>query len=149
MIIYRITNPEFTKLIASGRVARWNERGQFVIYAAASIALACLENIVHRNSEGLMGDFRILYIEVPKRVFVKKIELNDLPKGWSDEINFEICQEIVTNWLENSESCLLCIPSVIIPLENNFLINPQHPDFKFIKLLSVKEFTFDNRIKST
>ena len=149
MIVYRITNPRFTRLTASGRVARWNEKGQFVIYAASSIALACLENIVHRNSEGLMGDFRILYIDIPKRVFIKRVELNDLPKEWSDEINFKICQEITTQWLENSESCVMSVPSVIIPLENNYLINPQHPDFKFIKLISVEEFTFDNRIKST
>jgi RES domain-containing protein len=149
MIVYRITTPRFTKLTASGRVARWNIKGQFVIYTASSIALACLENIVHRDSEGLMGDFRVLSIEIPKRVFVKKIELNDLPIEWSDEINFKICQELATNWLENLESCVLCVPSVIIPLETNFLINPQHPDFKYIKLLSVQEFTFDNRIKST
>ena len=149
MIVYRITNPRFIKLTASGRVARWNEKGQFVIYAASSIALACLENIVHRNSEGLMGDFRILYIDIPKRVFIKRVELNDLPKEWSDEINFEICQEIATQWLENSEGCVMSVPSVIIPLENNYLINPQHPDFRFIKLVSVEEFTFDNRIKST
>jgi RES domain-containing protein len=146
MIVYRITTPRFTNLTASGRVARWNVKGQFVIYTASSIALACLENIVHRDSEGLMGDFRVLSIE---RVFVKKIELNDLPIKWSDEVNFKICQEIATNWLENLESCVLCVPSAIIPLENNFLINPQHPDFKYIKLLSVQEFTFDNRIKST
>lgn len=149
MIIYRITTPKFTKLTASGYAARWNRKGEFVIYAASNIALACLENIVHRNSEGLMGDFRLLSIEIPKKVSIKKILLEDLPEGWSSRRNLEICQEISTNWLENLESCVLCVPSVIIPLESNFLINPQHADFKYIKLLSVKEFTFDNRIKST
>jgi RES domain-containing protein len=149
MIVYRITTPRFTNLTASGRVARWNVKGQFVIYTASSIALACLENIVHRDSEGLMGDFRVLSIEIPKRVFVKRIELNDLSKEWSEEGNFKICQKIATNWLENSESCILCVPSAIIPQENNFLINPQHPNFKYIKILSVQEFTFDNRIKNS
>ena len=149
MIVYRITTPRFTSLSASGKIARWNKEGQFVIYVAENIALACLENIVHRNSEGLMGDFRILTIEIPKKVSTKIIKIETLPIEWSSRRNFEICQNIATNWLENSESCVLCVPSVIIPLENNFLINPQHPDFKFIKLLSVKEFTFDNRIKST
>lgn len=149
MNIYRITTPNYTKLTASGRAARWNKNGEFVIYAASSIALACLENIVHRNKKGLLGDFRILTIEIPKKVSAKKVELHDLPEGWSDKNNFEICQEITTSWLENLESCILIVPSVIISLEKNYLINPQHPDFKYIKLLSVEEFTFDNRIKST
>ena len=149
MIVYRITSPNYTKLTSSGKAARWNKNGEFVIYAAANIALACLENIVHRNKKGLLGQFRLLKIDIPKRVSIKNINLDSLPKEWSDEINFKICQEIATQWLENSESCVMSVPSVIIPLENNYLINPQHPDFRFIKLVSVEEFTFDNRIKST
>ena len=104
---------------------------------------------MHRNKKGLLGQFRLLKIDIPKRVSIKNINLDSLPKEWSDEINFKICQEIATQWLENSESCVMSVPSVIIPLENNYLINPQHPDFRFIKLVSVEEFTFDNRIKST
>ncbi|AFK05223.1 RES domain protein [Emticicia oligotrophica DSM 17448] len=149
MNIYRITTPNYTKLTASGRAARWNRNGEFVIYAASSIALACLENIVHRSKKGLLGDFRLITIEIPKKVSIKKLTQEELPEGWSDKSNFEICQEISSNWLENLESCVLCVPSVIIPLENNFLINPQHPDFKLVKIQSVTEFTFDNRIKNT
>jgi RES domain-containing protein len=148
MNIYRITTPNYTKLTASGRAARWNKNGEFVIYAASSIALACLENIIHRNKKGLLGEFRILTIEIPKKVSTKKIALHDLTEDWSHKNNFEICQEITTTWLENLESCILIVPSVIIQLEKNYLINPQHPDFKYIKLLSVEEFTFDNHIKS-
>jgi RES domain-containing protein len=149
MIVYRITHPKFAKLTASGRAARWNKNGEFVIYTAGNIALACLENIVHRSSEGLMGDFRLLTIEIPKKVSIQKIQIEDLPTEWSNRQDFSICQEISSKWLENNESCVLTVPSVIIPLENNFLINPQHHDFKYIKLLSVEEFNFDNRIKST
>jgi RES domain-containing protein len=149
MNIYRITSPKYTKLTASGSAARWNKNGEFVIYTASNIALACLENIVHRSKKGLLGEFRLLTIEIPKKVSVRKLTIENLPVGWAGIDNLEICQEIATNWLENSESCVLCVPSAIIPLENNYLINPQHPDFKFIKLLSVQEFTFDNHIKST
>lgn len=149
MIVYRITHPEYTKLTASGKAARWNKDGEFIIYTAGNIALACLENIVHRSSEGLMGDFRLLTIEIPKKVSVQKIQKDDLPTDWSNRRNFSICQEISSKWLEDNQSCVLSVPSVIIPLENNYLINPLHPDFKYIKLLSVEEFTFDNRIKST
>ncbi|MDZ7936679.1 MAG: RES family NAD+ phosphorylase [Emticicia sp.] len=149
MIVYRITTPKYTKLTASGRAARWNQNGEFVIYCSSSIALACLENIVHRSKKGLLGDFKILFIEIPKKVSVKIIPLESLPNDWSKGSKNEICEKISTDWQNNLESCVLCVPSVIIPHEINYLINPQHPDFRFIKLLSVEEFTFDNRIKPT
>jgi RES domain-containing protein len=88
-------------------------------------------------------------VQIPKKVSVKKIQIEDLPENWSDKFNYEICQEISINWLNNHESCVLCVPSVIVPLEYNYLINPQHADFRFIKLLSVEKFTFDNRLKNT
>lgn len=149
MIVYRITTHKYAQLTASGRSARWNRYGEFVIYFAGNISLACLENVVHRDSEGLIGNFSLMSVEIPKKVSIKKIQIKDLPENWSDKFNYEICQEISTNWLNNLESCVLCVPSVIVPLEFNYLINLQHPDFRFIKLLLVEEFTFDNRIKST
>jgi RES domain-containing protein len=149
MIVYRITTPKYAQLRASGRSARWNKNGDFVIYFAGNISLACLENVVHRDSEGLIGNFSLMRVQIPKKVSVKKIQIEDLPENWSDKFNYEICQEISINWLNNHESCVLCVPSVIVPLEYNYLINPQHADFRFIKLLSVEKFTFDNRLKNT
>ncbi len=149
MIVFRITTPKYAKLTASGREARWNRFGEFVIYCAENISLACLENVVHREGEGLIGEFSLMRIEIPKKVSIIKMNLVDLPDDWSDKFSYEVCQAISTNWQINLESCVLCVPSVIIPNEINYLINPQHPDFRLIKLLSVEEFTFDNRIKST
>jgi RES domain-containing protein len=148
MTVFRITYPEFTKLTASGKAARWNKEGEFVIYSAENIALACLENAVHRSGEGLVGSFRLLTIEIPKKVSIHNISIVNLPIEWTSRRNFDICQDISTSWLNTLKTCVLSVPSVIIPLEKNYLINPQHPDFKYIKLLSVEEFTFDNRIKS-
>ena len=50
MEIYRICLAKYaSELVASGNPGRWNLRGQLVIYAAGSRALACLENVVHRS----------------------------------------------------------------------------------------------------
>ena len=58
MLVYRITKTMYAdRLVASGGAARWNSRGQFVIYTAATRALACLENVVHRSGEGLTAIF--------------------------------------------------------------------------------------------
>ncbi len=51
-------------------------------------------------------------------------------------------------WLANRRSAVLSVPSVIIPSERNFLINPEHPRFDQIKLCTVTPFFFDPRLFS-
>ena len=65
MLIYRITKTQYAdRLVVSGGVACWNERGQHVIYTATNRILACLENVVHRSGEGLSDRFRGMVIDV-------------------------------------------------------------------------------------
>lgn len=59
MLVYRIALVKFSdSLKASGRAARWNSNDIDVIYTASSRALACLENVVHRNQLGLSSNFK-------------------------------------------------------------------------------------------
>ena len=44
-------------------------------------------------------------------------------------------------------SLLLRVPSAIIEEEFNVLINPLHPDIKYVSIESIKEFRLDPRIK--
>jgi RES domain-containing protein len=37
-------------------------------------------------------------------------------------------------------------PSIVVPEEFNYLINPHHPDFASIKIARAKPFTFDPRL---
>ena len=56
-------------------------------------------------------------------------------------------QEMGMNWLVGSSSLALLVPSYIVPLENNILINPAHPDYVKIKLTIEKNpFFFDPRL---
>ena len=74
MLIYRISKAQYTdRLVASGGAARWNSRGRFVIYTAATRALACLENVVHRSGEGLQESFRVMVIDVPDNLPIETI----------------------------------------------------------------------------
>ena len=38
------------------------------------------------------------------------------------------------------------IPSAVVPQEFNYILNPNHPDFKLIKLTKVASFNFDQRL---
>jgi RES domain-containing protein len=41
---------------------------------------------------------------------------------------------------------VLAVPSAVIPQENNYLLNPAHPDFKQIRITRPSPFSFDPRI---
>jgi len=38
------------------------------------------------------------------------------------------------------------VPSVILPEENNMIINPLHPDYAQVTLTVVRPFVFDQRM---
>jgi RES domain-containing protein len=149
MLVYRITLTKFAnKLVASGRAARWNPNETEVIYTASSRSLACLENVVHRSYLGLNQLFSILTIEVPDTVKKGIVKFNDLPADWREFAQMPLTQSIGQNWLNKAHTAILQVPSSIIEEEVNYLINPQHPDFRKIKLLNTDRFVFDMRIKN-
>lgn len=149
MIVYRITKATYAdRLMASGGAARWNERGQFVIYTAATRALACLENVVHRSGEGLLNVFRVMVIDVPDELAVETVAIDGLPPDWFDFHQYSTCQRIGGDWLRGGQSAVLRVPSAIISHEWNYLLNPAHPAFIRIRLVRTEPFVFDPRIKT-
>lgn len=149
MLVYRITKAAYAdRLVASGGAARWNERGQFVIYTAATRALACLENVVHRSGEGLLDGFRVMVIEVPDDLVIETITVDKLPGNWFDFHQYDTCQRMGGDWLRRGQSAVLRVPSAIIAHEWNYLLNPAHPAFTRLRLVRTEPFIFDPRIKT-
>ncbi len=148
MLVYRITTVEWSdKMTASGFPARWNSKGRFVLYTAASRALACLENVVHRSGEGLNDVFRVMVIDVPDHLEILELKLKDLPPNWDDYTSYSTTQKIGDEWIAGLETPILKVPSAIIPQENNYLFNLAHPDYYRLKLIKTEPFAFDLRIK--
>lgn len=150
MEAYRITHKKWSKqLTASGFPARWNSGGIFIIYTAGSRALACLENTVHKGSADLLAPFIIMDIHIPDDIKISEILIKDLPPDWrkSGDLGYRKCQSFGDNWILKSDSAVLKVPSVLVPKESNILLNPKHPDFARISIISEEPFTFDDRIK--
>lgn len=149
MQVFRISLAKYaSKLVASGRAARWNPNDVEMIYTASSRSLACLENVVHRNQIGLNQSFKVMTIEIPDDLCMIVIERKKLPANWNGFNNMPITQKIGENWTIEGKSAILKVPSSIIDAEYNYLINPLHPDFKSVKLLKSEIFIFDRRIKT-
>lgn len=123
-----------------------------MLYAAGSVALACLENVVHRSGAALSsGDFSIATIHI-EDVFIGEYPIAELinrSPNWYAVENYYVTQEIGNKWLESGNSAVLKVPSAIIDLEYNYLLNTDHPDFSKIKIIGVNPFKFDPRLKSS
>lgn len=149
MLLYRIVLSKWAhSLQASGRAARWNSKGVEILYFAQSASLACLENAVHLSSVDIYaGTFSKITVKAPDNCL--EIKETDLPKGWNaiSPMAFSICRYIGDTWIKNNKSAILKVPSVIIPGEYNYLVNPNHSSFKTIKIINVDSFLFDNRLK--
>ena len=148
MRAYRISLEKWAKnLTASGSPARWNSKGNLVLYTAASRALACLENTVHRSGEGFTGLYKVMIISIPPRVKTTEIKLSDLPDNWHEFINYPYTQAIGDAWYKDKKTLVLKVPSAIVPQEFNYILNTHHPYFSKVKLLKTEDFIFDPRIK--
>ncbi len=148
MLVYRIIIAKYSdKLRPSGRAARWNPNDVEVIYTASSRSLACLENVVHRNKLGLSQVFDILTIKCPDNIKPEIIHLKDLPLNWIDFDQMHKTQSIGEQWIKDSRSAILSVPSSIVNEEVNYLLNPNHKDFEQIKIIKKQPFIFDSRIK--
>ena len=117
---------------------RWNYKGRKAVYCANSIALATLEWLSH-NGLSVSGFSYFKYsIEIPDSLILE-VKKDKLPRQWNATPSIEASRSFSeNNFFRNNEYLGLYIPSVVIPEENNLILNPLHP--KFLEILkTVKE----------
>ncbi len=123
---------------------RWNSRGTRLVYTSTSVALACLETLVHVQTVREAEERWLFTIEVPDR-FIE--ELRPLPSGWDAEPATAVSQRAGDDWVASASSVVLLVPSVVVPMEKNALINPRHPEFKLEWVRKPGRFRYDSRLK--
>ena len=123
---------------------RWNSKGQPALYLADSVALAVLEVTVHALE--LPTDYLLWRFHIPDDAITP---VGELAPGWRDPKNVEVMRQIGTDWLREKRSAGLSVPSVIVPLERNYVLNPEHPAFFRIKWEGLGDFEFDQRLRPT
>lgn len=149
--IWRIVKEKYAGTAFTGesavRVAgRWHRAGIKVIYAAASLSLAALENLVHLQGEGRGIKFASFKVDIPAGIKINAVGVTQLPKDWRACPASDSTMDIGTKWVQKNDSLLLRVPSVIIPSEFDYLINPLHRDFASLKLSPPTPFSFDQRL---
>lgn len=149
---WRIVKAKHAAMAFSGEGAaktggRWNSRGMPVVYTSCTRALAALESLVHLNPP---VPFKYIAVCIKfDEALVVIAHAKALPADWKSEPPPPSTQEIGDTWAREKRSAILQLPSVIIPGEPNYLVNPAHPDFRKISIGKPDPFAFDPRLLRT
>jgi RES domain-containing protein len=149
MILYRVGNCNYINdLTGTGSRlygGRWNSIGKPMVYLASSRSLAVLEVLAHSSTNTAPLTFCIAEFEVPDNsIFTVGEEF--LPTNWRNPSAPKILQQFGDTFLTKKDFLLMKVPSVIVPQEFNFLVNPLHTEASLIKILKSEPFMFDNRL---
>ena len=149
MVLYRIVKCSYVDDL-SGTGARlyggrWNSEGKAAVYLASSCALALLEVLVHLPPLMIPDNYCLVEIEVPDDS-ITPIAIDDLPANWKDVSPPVALKQIGDVFLKKQEHLLMKVPSSIVPMEYNYLLNPQHPAAKKVKVLKKEPYGFDQRL---
>lgn len=146
--VWRVVKAKYAKEAYSGKGAcdyggRWNSEGVFMVYASDSLALAVLEILVGGIPLLLLES----YIKISAQIEVSEIiEPKSLPVDWDETPAGESTKVIGDKWIKSEESAVLKVPSVVVPEEFNYLINPFHKNVSNVIVGNPEKLKLDKRL---
>lgn len=152
MLVYRIANLRFKEFTLSGIGAekvggRWNEVGTRAVYCSENIALALLEYYVHsENIATLPKEILVAKIEIPDKFVIQ--ELDELPERWNQYPYSSKTTTVFTQLAQSRDFFALKVPSTIVGMENNYILNPLYKDFGKVEVVEFMTLPIDERLKT-
>jgi RES domain-containing protein len=149
---WRIVKRKLARRAFSGEGARryggrWNSKGVAVVYLAQTQSLAALEILVHADYAELLQHYVVIPVSMAPNLIIR-VDVSRLPRNWRAYPPPNGVRAIGDNWVAAGGSAVLQVPSVIVPSESNFLVNPLHPDYAKLKIGNPVPFKFDPRLTS-
>jgi RES domain-containing protein len=151
MRVWRLLRAEFASDPLSGEGAsiaggRWNSRGRPAVYTADSLASAVLEVLVHLEGGLPAATYIAAELELPGDILLSKPGTEELQDGWDAVPYTSSSTAFGDRWLQDCATVGLVVPSVIVPVHPNVVLNPGHPDFARVTVVGAQRFTFDRRL---
>jgi RES domain-containing protein len=149
MILWRLTRRPYADLSGRGGEladGRWHSRGRPVVYCADGAALAILEVRVHLDLplDLLPDDCVLMRIEAPDHLEARTVAARDLPDAWRSRE--DLCRPIGDAWLRRGSTAVLRVPSAVVQMEHNVLLNPRHPAARHVAIAEATPFGWDERL---
>ncbi len=136
----------FSGIGAASVGGRWNPAGTHVVYASQHLSTASLEKFIHLPKPIPLTMKFIKFPILFAGVAIERPSLSALPRNWRAEPVAVESQQFGADWFRRGSTAVLAVPCAIIPEEENYVINPTHPDFKKIGIGPSEPFTFDPRL---
>lgn len=138
-VIYRMHAARFSATDTTGSLlapGRWHSQGTRILYAAQHISLALLETLVHAGGTP-MPPRSLTRMIVPATVKIETAKWLDRPAS----------QAFGDAWVRSGRTAVLRVPSIVVhQMEDNFVLNPAHPEFAKIRFEKPQSFPLDPRL---
>ena len=148
MIVYRLTRFNYAHDL-NGKGAemsggRWNNKGTALVYTSESRALCMLEIAVYLPMGILPKDLMLVTITIPDKE-IHVIDHTSLQEDWKSNPPKPNTRLIGDTFVAEGKHLVLKVPSVLVPGEYYFLINPKHRNASDVNILQQEPFRFDHR----
>ena len=125
---------------------RWSGPGTRLAYASEHQSLAMLEYFVHLDPDDAPEDLVLATADVPDSLSREMVQAKDMPADWRETPAPPELARIGDEFVKKAEKCLLIVPSALAMNENNWLVNPQHAEFKEIGMNLPEPLRYDPRM---
>jgi len=138
--------PAFDPLDGHGAAlypGRWNRPGVPLVYTSQSPELAMLE-LLTKVTPATFGVRMAVEIELPADARVEDATskvLETLLRGAEQDL-----RELGSSWAVAGRSLALAVPSAVMPLSRNYLLNPAHPQAKALRVVRQVPVSVDPRL---
>ena len=123
---------------------RWNSPGVAMVYTASVAAQAMLEMLVHADATLVS----LSYVLIPVRfddALLTRVDPATLPSTWAT--HERVTRKVGDGWIAAAASAVLAVPSAILNTDDNYLLNPAHPDFPKLEIGKPEDLAIDERIR--
>ena len=153
MELWRLSDADYAERFDGGYglvcEGRWNGRGRPVTYCSTGPALCVLEKLVHIDDLALLPDEMMLVrYDAPDDLAVEEVPVDGLPELWRTDRT--VTMGIGNGWLDGISTCLLRVPSVVVPVrdtrDGNVIINHRHAAATRITISRIETFRYDARL---
>lgn len=129
--------------------SRWTPRGIPAVFTSATLSLAALERFVTTDPDLEPVGLVTIAVDIETNIAIETVTVADLPADWRTYPAPPALAVIGERWLREAKSAVLSVPSVVIPNERNFILNPTHADFVRLTINPSEPFSFDPRMWRT
>ena len=106
-----------------------------------------LEMMANAGRSRIPPDYVFCHLDIPDDLAIETLEPGFLPVNWRESPAPPETQELGDGWVRASKTVALLVPSTVVPIEQNVLLNPAHEDFARIIASPLTDIQVDDRLR--